>query len=474
MPASNREQPMYGVVEGFYGTPWSHNERLELFGLMAEWGLNSYIYAPKDDLKHRVLWREVYTSTEAEWFSDLIGACHEKGVRFTYALGPGLDILYSSAADIEALRARFTQLMELGCRQFALLFDDIPDQIAPADLHRWGSFAAAQAATTNDLFRWSRARQPDVHFAFCPTPYCGRMASRDLGGKGYLEAIGANLDPEIDVFWTGPEIISREISVDHIRNLATALRRKPVLWDNLHANDYDGRRFYCGPYSGRPLELREEVRGIVSNPNCEFRLNYVPLRTLASFTRAVGTWNERAEYLEAMAGWLNWFKTVAEPISLGELIRFGDCHYLPYREGPEAVALLRQVIGLFSTEPASWTFGPAEFLSACAGWKGFFARLTQLENRPLFNALGRRMWDLREELDLLERYVRFYSVPANRGITFGSDYHLAGTYRGGMLSKLQKLLVQHPDSSFEAALRRLPVTVLGTPLPSTPSDSSIS
>src|SRR2546428_9329840 len=42
-----------GVIEGFYGQPWSQPERLELFDWMAAWGLNCYLYAPKDDLKQR-------------------------------------------------------------------------------------------------------------------------------------------------------------------------------------------------------------------------------------------------------------------------------------------------------------------------------------------------------------------------------------------------------------------------------------
>ena len=63
---------------------------------------------------------------------------------------------------------------------------------------------------------------------------------------------------------TGPEIISSEISVGHIDGLTAKLRRKPMIWDNLHANDYDGRRFYCGPYSGREVELKGRVKGILT------------------------------------------------------------------------------------------------------------------------------------------------------------------------------------------------------------------
>ena len=29
-------------------------QRRELFGWMRSWGLNTYLYAPKDDLKHRI------------------------------------------------------------------------------------------------------------------------------------------------------------------------------------------------------------------------------------------------------------------------------------------------------------------------------------------------------------------------------------------------------------------------------------
>lgn len=31
---------------------------------MQLWGLNTYLYGPKDDLKHRLLWREVYSPEE--------------------------------------------------------------------------------------------------------------------------------------------------------------------------------------------------------------------------------------------------------------------------------------------------------------------------------------------------------------------------------------------------------------------------
>jgi hypothetical protein len=73
--------------------------------------------------------------------------------------------------------------------------------------------------------------------------------------------------------------------------------------------------------------------------------------------------------------------------------------------------------------------------------KEFCARLAELKNRKLFYALSRRAWELREEMDLLERYLN-----GDRS----SDFHLPGTFRGGFVARIQKLLRQKKDGSFES------------------------
>lgn len=55
------ELPHRGVVEGFYGTPWSHKVRLSLIDFYGKFKMNIYLYAPKDDPYHRVPhWRDPY------------------------------------------------------------------------------------------------------------------------------------------------------------------------------------------------------------------------------------------------------------------------------------------------------------------------------------------------------------------------------------------------------------------------------
>jgi protein O-GlcNAcase/histone acetyltransferase len=277
------------------------------------------------------------------------------------------------------------------------------------------------------------------------------MASRGLGGQDYLEILGRTLEPEIDVFWTGPEIISEEISVAQARELRRVLRRKPLLWENLHANDYDGRRFFCGPYAGRPREIRDELSGLLCNPNCELLLNYVPLRTVGQFLHGAGEWDPRQAYLSAIREWLVEFETVGAPINFEDLVLFGDCFYLPYGEGTEAEILMALTQKLLQGDPAAIPEDLVRFRERANRLKVCCGSLANLKNRPLFHALYRRVWELREELDLLQRCVEQRADPVKRDAPCGSDFHLPRTYRGGMVARLQTFLQQEPDGAFIVA-----------------------
>ena len=124
----------YGVVEGFYGRPWSSVERSELFSWMNESGtLSTYMYAPKDDLLHRGRWRELYPVAEAGVLAEAIRLTSDAGIRFVYSIAPGMDMAYTSEADRAALLAKIDQVAAMGCSEFAILFDDIPESLPESD-----------------------------------------------------------------------------------------------------------------------------------------------------------------------------------------------------------------------------------------------------------------------------------------------------------------------------------------------------
>ncbi|CAF1565035.1 unnamed protein product, partial [Didymodactylos carnosus] len=113
--------------------------------------------------------------------------------------------------------------------------------------------------------------------------YCSNMAKPCLEKSQYLQTIGNGLLSDIDIFWTGPKVISRRIDLDHIEQVNKVLKRRVIIWDNIHANDYDQCRLFLGPYSGRPCEIMSSLNGLLSNPNCEFECNFIPLHTLGQW-----------------------------------------------------------------------------------------------------------------------------------------------------------------------------------------------
>lgn len=75
-------------------------------------GLNTYVYAPKDDAKHRSRWRDLYSHEESAELTQLIYLSKRYGIKFVYALSPGLDITYSSEKDFNTLKRKFDQVTE--------------------------------------------------------------------------------------------------------------------------------------------------------------------------------------------------------------------------------------------------------------------------------------------------------------------------------------------------------------------------
>lgn len=243
--------------------------------------MNSYVYAPKDDCKHRAYWRSLYTVEEADLLTSLIAAAKEHGITFYYALSPGLDMTYSSAKETAILRRKLEQVAQFGCEAFALLFDDIESEMSEPDKEMFQSFAHAQVAVTNDVYNHLGAPK----FLFCPTQYCSTRAVPNVTRSDYLSTIGNKLVQDIDILWTGSKVITKILTTENIEEIAGALKRPPLIWDNLHANDYDQKRVFLGPYSGRDPKIIPLLRGVLTNPNCEFHMNTIAIHTLALWSK---------------------------------------------------------------------------------------------------------------------------------------------------------------------------------------------
>ena len=140
-----------------------------------------------------------------------------------------------------------------------------------------------QVSVTNEVYQ--HLHQPSKFF-FCPTEYCASRAVPTVSQSEYLNTVGTKLLPDIDVMWTGPKVISKRITIHSVEEISRVLRRQPLIWDNIHANDYDPKRLFLGPYDGRSPRLVPYVRGVLTNPNCEFESDFIALHTLAQWSRA--------------------------------------------------------------------------------------------------------------------------------------------------------------------------------------------
>src|SRR4051812_39767936 len=223
-----------GVVEGFYGTPWTHEARREVISFLAARGMNAYAYAPKDDARHRAEWRLPYEAAELERFGDLAAHSGALGVRLGFAISPGLDIDYESDVDREALLGKLQPLRDAGVSWFLLLLDDIPMQ---------PGLALRQAA----LVSWLYSALDGAALTMCPTEYVGMHPSP------YLAELGARMPLDVDVMWTGPTVCSPEIDAADARSWTKALGgRRVIVWDNYPVNDaLMTASLHLGPYQGR-------------------------------------------------------------------------------------------------------------------------------------------------------------------------------------------------------------------------------
>lgn len=283
-----------GVVEGFYGTPWTHESRLDMVRFMGDVGMNTYFYAPKDDPYHRAKWREPYAGEKLEEFSELIAVSKESAVDLFFAISPGLDIVYSDSADFAALNNKLEDMVELGVEHFALFLDDVPQHLRhTADKDQYENLAAAHADLINRL--WNKLKKQNIEFVVCPTTYTSAWGSRD-----YIQQLGENISPEISIFWTGEDVAIAQITESETRDWQKLIQRKPLIWDNFPVNDFEGWRPILGPLRGRSSGLPKVAEGIIANPMDRPYSSMIPLYTVAEYGKNPAEYSPDAALREAV------------------------------------------------------------------------------------------------------------------------------------------------------------------------------
>ncbi|WP_372964697.1 beta-N-acetylglucosaminidase domain-containing protein [Marinobacter sp.] len=267
-----------GVIEGFYGPMWSWAERRRLLKTLAMHGYGFYLYAPKADPYLRRRWQESHPAEELNELVEFARLCQHQGVRFGVGLSPFEIFNHFNDAAREALASKLKVLDRIGVQELAILFDDMRPETT--------SLAGTQA----EILRWVKAHSGATTFSMCPTYYSDDpVLDRVFGERpaDYLETLGAELDNDVRVFWTGEEVCSREISPGHLKRVGDRLGRKPVLWDNYPVNDGDrmSRHLHLRGFTGRPAANAAYLAGHAINPALQPVLTAIPALTLAESYR---------------------------------------------------------------------------------------------------------------------------------------------------------------------------------------------
>lgn len=302
---------MRGVIEGFYGIPWQHSDRLDLLRYLGNEHMNTYMYAPKDDDYQRKLWRDLYSESDLDKFRELISVAEEEAIDFYYMISPGNDIDYTLESEVAVLTTKLQQLIDVGVRHFGLLLDDIDYILTGNAKRKFSTSASAHAFLISAVESFLSRQLTDYCLVACPTEYDNYHDSL------YLEVLNRELPKDIPLFWTGPSTLAVQISTTDIETMAKAYERPIVIWDNIPVNDYqkDGELLFLSPYENRSPKLNDsayQVVGIVSNPMAQWELSKLTVQNMSQFLwnshkfEVVNAWNKTllgyagSDYCEAL------------------------------------------------------------------------------------------------------------------------------------------------------------------------------
>ncbi len=268
-----------GYIEGFYGPTWENEKRVSVMKLMASNGMNTFYYAPKDDIYHREKWSELYPEKEYSELKALFSIAQENFIDFYWAVGPGLTYQYTSEEDFNLLINKIKSIYDIGVRNFGLLLDDIPWEFQyEEDEKEFDSIADAHIFLVNKVYTALKDIDGNISLTVCPTQYSGAADGY------YISKFGSGIPADVDIFWTGAEICSRVLTVREADELKYFSKHTPLYWDNFPVNDCEMfQEMHLGAIQGRDKELYKHCEGIISNVMEYAECSKIPLLTFADF-----------------------------------------------------------------------------------------------------------------------------------------------------------------------------------------------
>lgn len=285
-----------GFIEGFYGKPWEEEERYSVMQLMSVYHMNTYFYAPKYDVYHRERWQDKYDEKALNCLSRLVKKAEELGLDFVWCIAPGLTVQYSGQEQFFLLMDKIKQVYDIGVRHFGILLDDIsPTLQYENDRTVFESLEQAHICYVNNVYRALKELDGENTLVFCPFQYHG------TGKESYISRVGSGLKSDIDIFWTGHNICSQELTCGEAVTFFENTRHAPLYWDNFPVNDAEMvNEMHLCPLIGRDPQLCRYSPGLIANCMPYAEASKIPLITVADYLWNSTGYSPRDSYENAL------------------------------------------------------------------------------------------------------------------------------------------------------------------------------
>lgn len=310
-----------GLVEGYYGYPYSISVKKDLMRFMMRFKMNTYLYGAKSDPYHSNNWQDPYPTSitpdqeEKGWLTqnmvrDLTKQSAATKVNFIWAIHPGNNFLGSNTV-VNDILGKFYKMYNLGVRQFAIFVDDVgmPNSEEQFKLNA-SRLTAVQRGLESKYNKAGAAPADTVRpLHFVPQAYASSWVSAD-NLRGFFSAL-ASTPKNITIYTTGWGVWSIPNSND-LNVVRQYLGRDVGWWWNYPCNDNsDGQIYTKDMYANFfempsvnsngtvPSELTGGI-GIVSNPMQEGEMSKVALFSVADYSWNNAGFNNTTSYKAAV------------------------------------------------------------------------------------------------------------------------------------------------------------------------------
>lgn len=301
-----------GIIEGYYGVPYSAEVTKDLFRFMARYKMNSYMYGAKSDPYHSRYWCAPYpTSISAEqqrigylnqdMMRDITKVAHDTKVNFIWAIHPGK--AFANAEDpqvLDKIMAKFESMHGLGVRQFGVFVDDVGVPSDPAIMKLCADNLTALQHRIDERWNKAGANAADTvkPLHYVPQLYAHGWVNQDRAREFY-ESLSTTPE-KVNIYITGRDVWSVPNN-DDLALVSSWLGREVSWWWNYPCNDQDPTKlFVMDTYSNFRDETHIDnlshtekhlngLNTLIINPMQQGELSKVALFSIADYT-----WNNAA------------------------------------------------------------------------------------------------------------------------------------------------------------------------------------